>query len=188
MNCRDFQDELFEFLDGTLSPDKRAGAERHLMECGACREAVRQHQQWAQSLPARFRQNSMPGAAPRSEAAHRVGACGQGQRAGGGASAPGDLALDRLAHGHRGGAAHRGRIESRGPLRGRVQKAETARRPAPAVISIRVLYCDPTYTFRRENNQVIDALTCTPHVVEENLSLSLDQNPVPQTQERKTPL
>jgi anti-sigma-K factor RskA len=189
MNCRDFQDELFEFLDGTLPPDKRAGAERHLTECGACREAVRQHQQWAQSLPARFRRET-ESLALRPEVKRRIEAALAAK-----ASAPAEehplLGIWRRIAWPAAIAASllvAAGLSLRGPLRGRVQKAETARRPEPAVISIRVSYCNPTYTFRRENNLVIDTLTCTPHVVEENLSLSLDQSPVPQTQERKTPL
>jgi anti-sigma factor RsiW len=69
-----------------------------------------------------------------------------------------------------------------------VQSSEAAQPPAPASISVRFSSCDPTYTFRREKNRVIDALTCTPRVVEENLSLSLNQKHIPPTQERKTPL
>ena len=30
MNCRRFQNELYEYLDGSLSPGAQAAAERHL--------------------------------------------------------------------------------------------------------------------------------------------------------------
>ena len=79
-------------------------------------------------------------------------------------------------------------LNLRGPFRLRVRSNEATLTPAPATVSVRFLSCDPTYTFRREKNQVIDALTCTPRVVEENLSLSMNQKQIPQTQERKTPL
>jgi hypothetical protein len=53
--------------------------------------------------------------------------------------------------------------------------------PARAFISVRLSYSNPTYTFFREKNLVVDALTCTPQIVKEDL-------PVPQTQQRKTSL
>ncbi|MGA2175803.1 MAG: zf-HC2 domain-containing protein [Verrucomicrobiota bacterium] len=193
MNCRDFQDEVFEFLDGTLSPGKRARAERHLAQCGVCREALRRHQQLAQSLPARLRRET-ESLALRPEVKRRIEAAFAEA-----ATAP---AAEHPLLGFLRQFAWPAAIATAlfvavglslyGPFRAHVQNTETARQPehnaAPVAISIRMSYCDPTYVFHRENNLVIDVLTCTPQVVEENLRLSLNQNPVPQLQERKTPL
>jgi anti-sigma factor RsiW len=58
MNCRRFQDKLFEYVEGSLSTGELAAVEQHLSGCGACREAVQKEQQRAQALSVRFRQNS----------------------------------------------------------------------------------------------------------------------------------
>jgi hypothetical protein len=79
-------------------------------------------------------------------------------------------------------------LSFRRPIRLRVLSSHARLTTAPATISIRFSSCDPIYTFRREKDRVIDALTCTPRVVQENLSLSLNQSHPLQTQERKTPL
>jgi anti-sigma factor RsiW len=40
MNCGHFQEDLYDFLDDTLAPAKKAAAEEHLRTCGACRDLV----------------------------------------------------------------------------------------------------------------------------------------------------
>lgn len=58
MKCRRFQDQLFEYLEGSLSAAAAAAAERHLAGCRACREAVRQEEALAQDLSRRLRQRA----------------------------------------------------------------------------------------------------------------------------------
>ena len=58
MNCEHFQKQLLEFVDGTLSAGARAAAERHLANCDACRQAVRQEQRFAQVLSDSLRQET----------------------------------------------------------------------------------------------------------------------------------
>jgi anti-sigma factor RsiW len=58
MNCRHFQDQLFEYVEGSLSAKALAAAEQHLAGCAACREAVREEQALAQDLTRRFRQHA----------------------------------------------------------------------------------------------------------------------------------
>jgi len=58
MNCRRFQDQLFEYVDGCLSAGAMAAAEKHLAGCHACREAVRQEQALKQDLSSRLRQRA----------------------------------------------------------------------------------------------------------------------------------
>jgi hypothetical protein len=58
MNCRSFQDQMFEYVEETLSTDARAAAEQHLTGCDACRHAMQKEQQLARILAARLRQSS----------------------------------------------------------------------------------------------------------------------------------
>jgi anti-sigma factor RsiW len=50
MNCRRFQNRLHEYLDGDLSRRGKAAAEKHLLQCEACRRALRREQVIAQSI------------------------------------------------------------------------------------------------------------------------------------------
>ena len=58
MNCQRFQNELFEYVDGTLSADALAAAQKHLAGCHACREAVKREQGIETALSSRLRQSS----------------------------------------------------------------------------------------------------------------------------------
>jgi anti-sigma factor RsiW len=58
MNCESFQNELHEYVEGTLSTGARADAERHLAGCDACRRLLQKEQQLARVLAARLRQSS----------------------------------------------------------------------------------------------------------------------------------
>ncbi|HTV40298.1 MAG TPA: anti-sigma factor [Candidatus Sulfotelmatobacter sp.] len=58
MNCRRFHDELFEYVDGTLSADELTAAEKHLAECEACRQAVEKERRLASALSSRLRQST----------------------------------------------------------------------------------------------------------------------------------
>ena len=58
MNCRRFQNRLYEYVDGTLSPRARVAAKRHLARCDACRQAALREQQLAQFLSDRLRQGA----------------------------------------------------------------------------------------------------------------------------------
>ncbi len=56
MNCRRFQNGLFEYLEGGLPPRAQAAARAHLAGCGRCREIWRRHQELEQRLARGFRQ------------------------------------------------------------------------------------------------------------------------------------
>jgi anti-sigma factor RsiW len=58
MNCQDFQNQMFEYVEGSLSVDTRAVADKHLAGCADCRLALRKEQQIAQSLLDRFQQDT----------------------------------------------------------------------------------------------------------------------------------
>jgi anti-sigma factor RsiW len=50
MNCADFNDRLYEYLDGTLDSESQAAAREHLRQCGDCRRVLSQEQAAAQSI------------------------------------------------------------------------------------------------------------------------------------------
>jgi anti-sigma factor RsiW len=58
MNCSDFQNQLHEYVERSLSADGQAAAKAHLAGCGACMQAVRQEQQVVQFLSAHLRQET----------------------------------------------------------------------------------------------------------------------------------
>lgn len=58
MNCRRFQDELLEHVEGTLSAGAQALAEQHLAGCIACRQAVEKEKRLARAMSSRLRQSS----------------------------------------------------------------------------------------------------------------------------------
>jgi anti-sigma factor RsiW len=199
INCQWFQDKLFEYLDGELSASAQSEIEAHLQRCEACRQGVQAHQ----ALAARFRHET-DSLVLRPEEKRRIEAAlvddSQGRDAAlrrpGRRSAPTLPKNETLPFWRRfawpaavaAALLVAAGLSFRRPFHARVQSTEARLAPAPATISLRFSSCEPTYTFRREKDRVIDALTCTPRVVEENLSLSMNQKHIPQTQERKTPL
>ena len=56
MNCEEFQETLFEYVEGSMSPQKRAEAQTHLEGCGTCAVAVKREKQVQQRLSAGLRQ------------------------------------------------------------------------------------------------------------------------------------
>jgi anti-sigma factor RsiW len=54
MNCLQFKDQLFEYVEGSLAPPDRTKADSHLKGCAACRLAVSQERQTALLLSAHF--------------------------------------------------------------------------------------------------------------------------------------
>jgi hypothetical protein len=58
MNCRCFQDQLYEYMEGSLSAGAMAVAETHLAGCPDCREALRQETALARDLSRRLQQHA----------------------------------------------------------------------------------------------------------------------------------
>jgi anti-sigma factor RsiW len=54
MNCGEFQQVLFEHVDGSLLPGAQRECEKHLEGCLACREMLLRHQQIAQGIRNEF--------------------------------------------------------------------------------------------------------------------------------------
>ncbi len=58
MNCRRFQNRLYEYVEGTLSPGTRSAADQHLARCCACRQAVGREQQLSHFLSEHLREDT----------------------------------------------------------------------------------------------------------------------------------
>src|ERR1700722_6187367 len=54
MKCQWLQENLNEYLDGSLSSPEKAAAEKHLAQCGSCRELARRESKFAQTLTSRL--------------------------------------------------------------------------------------------------------------------------------------
>lgn len=52
MNCRDFNDRLYDYLDDTLDSDVHARIDEHLRECADCRRALGREKGLAESIKA----------------------------------------------------------------------------------------------------------------------------------------
>jgi anti-sigma-K factor RskA len=58
MNCQRFQNELLEYVEGTLSTDELAFADKHLASCETCRQAVEKEKRLARTLSNRLQRSS----------------------------------------------------------------------------------------------------------------------------------
>ncbi len=178
MNCPQFQDLLFEYLEGSLAPAIRDSADAHLSSCPACRQAVRQQTQIARSFSRGFQQAAQT-LALRPDIQRRVLAALQAEPV----PLPGQAgvlawwqrlvwpvaitAALLLATALMTGVPFSSRVSVIPPMRSARRDA-----PAPTPVSIRLSYCVPTYTFRQNGNTVIDSLTCNPRVVDQTIWLS----------------
>ena len=174
MNCRRFQCEIYEFLDGSLSPRAQAAAERHLSGCAACRQTLIQEQQTARSLSDKFRRATdslqlPPGFGHRILAAlvdkHRVPSEHQAVA----------LFWRRLAWPLVAAASGLLLLGSfffpvRTPGPG---TAPPHPHSAGGEVTVQLSYVVPIYTFRREGGFVIDALTYQTNAIDERLPVQL---------------
>ncbi len=173
MNCRGFQHEMYEYLDGSLSPRAQAAAEQHLAGCAACRQALQAERETAQCLANTFRGATESLQLP-PEVGRRVLAALARQR--GASDEPrGEvffwrrlawpLAAAALVLLLLGGFFF---VRSPGPGVARPQPHQTGEQA-----SIQLSYVVPTYTFRREGGFVVDALTYQTNVVNQKLRVEL---------------
>lgn len=56
MNCEHLQEILYDYLDDTLSPAEKASAEKHLLGCSPCRQALQREVLLARTLSDRLGQ------------------------------------------------------------------------------------------------------------------------------------
>jgi len=192
MNCRRFQNRLYEYVEGTLSPARQAAAETHLARCSACRQAVHQEQQLARFLSERLRQDTET-LALRPEIRHRILTTLEHKPVPPSNGESIIVLWNRFAWPLAMAASLLLIVAS---LLGnyfsgaRVHETEVARsdgRDKHFAVSIQVSCCVPTYRFHQEGNLVVDTLSCETMVANETLWTG-SQKPVQQTQEKRMTL
>jgi anti-sigma factor RsiW len=174
MNCRRFQIEIYEYLDGSLSPTAHAAADEHLSACAACRQKVSQERQIAQSMSNEFRRATDSLQLP-PKFGHRIlAALADEHRA---PDEPDGIVLFWRRMAWPLAAAASGLLLLAGFF-------FLMRPPGPGVphslphlaeneVSVHLSYVVPIYTFRREGGFVIDALTYQTNVIDERLPAQL---------------
>ncbi len=157
MNCERLQENLYEYLDGTLSPDEKAAAEKHMLACNTCRQALQNERLTAQTLSGQFKEAVAKieldaGARPSMERAVRQTLDSQPKQR----STPFWMRLIWPAMAA--GAALIVVVFLGNRFRA-VSHSTIAQVPAGRVVPVQVSYSAPRYTFRRDGAQVVDALT-----------------------------
>ncbi len=160
MNCRQFQNDLYEYLERSLPAAARAAAETHLEECFACRQRVREEQEVAQLLKAGF-QRATTGLELPAEVGQRVMAAVATKRAAREEGQSGGWLWRWLAWPATAAASAAVLVAgwvllapSSGPGTGNPQP-----RLVRGPISVQLSFVEPVYTFRHEGGVVVDALT-----------------------------
>ncbi len=176
MNCRRFQNNLYEYLEESLSPRAQAAAEKHLAECAVCRKVLQTQRRVGQLVSAKLRETAERLQLP-PEVGQRVLAALDEER-----TQPTRLAAPPWGQG--------AVLFWRRPAWPLAAAASVLlltaglyffiRAPGPgttyppahrarADIVVQLSYVVPTYTFRQEGGFVVDALTCHTNVVNERL-------------------
>ena len=57
MNCQEFQDILFEYVEGSVSQEQRTDADSHVARCAECNAALRREKQMQQRLSSGLQQS-----------------------------------------------------------------------------------------------------------------------------------
>ena len=174
MNCRQFQEQVFEHLDGEISPDARTKAEGHLAQCGACREVLRRQRAVAQGFSERFHRDAAaitlrPGAEERILAAMENRVRGKEERR----RSPslwvrlgwiGGLAACVVL-----GVWMAG-LNGRPSPRKFVQAPKETR----ATVSVDMAFGVPTWVSRQEGNEALDTLVFEPRMASQTIHLGQD--------------
>jgi predicted anti-sigma-YlaC factor YlaD len=178
MNCRHFQNRLYEYVEGSLSAGTQAAADKHLVACSACRQALRKEQQRAQFLSGQFRQRSET-LALRPEVRRRILA----------SPAPAPVQNPIIDLWNRFawplGMAASLLLVATILLINHFSGARGDDPGAPSAVSIEASYRVPTCKFRQEGNLVLDTVSYETVVVSETLWTT---KPIREKQERKMPL
>ncbi len=177
MNCRHFQDHLYEYVEGSLPALAQAGAGKHLAECLACRQAVQQEQQLVQFFSDRLQQASET-LALRPQIRQRILANLDRNPNGPANNEFMLLSWIRFARPLAVAASVLLIVAlllvSRFSRKQPQQVFSSDRHAVPTTVSIQLSYCVPTYVFRQEGNLVVDTLACETVVASEML-LTSDQ-------------
>jgi anti-sigma factor RsiW len=174
MNCEDFKNQMFEYVEGSLSADSRAAADKHLAGCANCRLALRKEQQIAQFLLDRFQQDTK-NLALRPEIRHRI------------LATPSPRLINGLWHRAAWplGIAASLLLVAKILLVHHFSDARTADSNAPVAVSIDVSYQVPTHKFHKDGNLILDTVSDQTVAISETLWTT---KPLREKQEKKMPL
>ena len=174
MNCREFQDELYEYLEGSLSLQHQAAAEQRLAQCAACRLAFQGERETARRLSNTFRGATDSLRLPTDVERRVVTALAQPR---GVAEKPRTelyfwrrwaWPLTAAAAGLLGLVGFYSFVQVPG-----LRMARPPSHQAGEGALVQFSYVVPTYTFRREGGFVVDALTYQTNVVNQTLRIGL---------------
>jgi anti-sigma factor RsiW len=166
MNCHRLRENLHDYFDNALSHSEMAAAQKHLAGCAACRAAVEQEQQLAQSLSRQFEQTAATISLDAS--ARRRMALAIRQELVGPAPRPSFTFWTRFALPFAAAAVLVATIFIRHhPAALPDLPAGNAR--ANQDVIVHATYSVPVYTFHEEGNLVVDALTSDTRVVDSTL-------------------
>jgi hypothetical protein len=197
MNCRRFQNQLDEYVEGSLSAGAQAAAERHLAGCGDCRRAVQEERQFAQSVSFRLKQDAS-GLTLGPEIRNQIVVAAKLTAAQGKSNPP--TVRESIAElwnlFHRLAAipacllllaAWLLVMHSSGTRIYHTETIASIDRSLHPAVSIQISYHLPECTFHREGNHVIDSLS-DETIVASGIIQPESQGPAPQKTERKTSL
>jgi anti-sigma factor RsiW len=191
MNCEQFQDKLFEYVDGTLSASELDAAQKHLSGCSACRKPVQEEQRRAQALTGRLQQSGQS-LTLRPEIVRNILAAARAAR-----PAATESFTDLWMRWLRRAAIPAAflvivacmliRTEIQAPVAIHVSTPTTINHQQPAV-SIEMSYRLPRHEFHQEGNLVLDTLVEETVVVNGAIPSGGSKNLPQQKFEIKTPL
>ena len=172
MKCEDAQENLYEYLDGSLSPSETASLRQHLEECATCRQVVQREMDFARSTSSRL-ERAVDEVRLEPHARRRIVQAVEKKLAHSGRRSELSSWL-RIAWGFAAALALLAVIIGSKYRFGspRHPQPQLARVPSPLTapeIMVHLDYCAPTYTFHRAGNTVIDSLVCESRATEASL-------------------
>ncbi|HYG36543.1 MAG TPA: zf-HC2 domain-containing protein [Clostridia bacterium] len=187
MNCQRFQNQLYEYVEGSLPPRAKLAAEKHLSGCPLCRGLVNREVRVGRILYRELQKAAGP-LVLSSDVPNRVLAALNRNAA----PKRHDSLLVSLWRQLFWPVAATACLLAVGLFIAiQTQKHRTALSPAPLgqqAISVNASYTVPTYTFRREGNLVIDAVTFQTNTVRQTLWADANAESESKQQERRKSL
>jgi anti-sigma factor RsiW len=174
MNCKNAQENLYEYLDGALSPSNTASLRRHLEECATCREIVQREMDFARLTssgleraveevrlePHARRQITQAIEKKRAHTERHSGPSFWTRFAWRFAAAAAVLVLILSA---------KYQFSSRPHSQPKLARVSLPSRATEILVNLS--YFAPSYTFRWEGNTVVDCLVYEPRVAEASLTV-----------------
>ena len=174
MKCKDAQENLYEYLDGALSPSESASLRRHVEECATCRQIVQREMDFARLTSSRL-ERAVEDVRLEQHARRQIVQAAEKKLARSGRRSAPSFWM-RFAWGFAVAAAVMALIigATYRFVSQRHSQPELARVSMPLTapeILVNLSYCAPryTYTFRRDGNIVVDCLVYESRVTEASL-------------------